>query len=89
MFLFISTPELVLVMVVILIVFGADRVPEIARGIGKGMQQIRNATNEIKHEIQKSAEQHIDTSTIDQVKEDINKIKETLEDAQGRIKRNM
>lgn len=36
--------------------FGSDKIPEIARTLGKGMAQLKNATNEIKHEIQKGAE---------------------------------
>ena len=43
--------------------FGSDKIPEIARALGKGMAQLKNATNEIKSEIQKGAEANgIDTS---------------------------
>ena len=43
--------------------FGSDKIPELARTIGKGMAQLKNATNEIKSEIQKGAEANgIDTS---------------------------
>jgi sec-independent protein translocase protein TatA len=43
--------------------FGSDKLPAIARTLGKGMAQLKNATNEIKSEIQKSAEENgIDTS---------------------------
>jgi sec-independent protein translocase protein TatA len=43
--------------------FGSDKIPEIARAMGKGMAQLKNATNEIKSEIQKGAEANgIDTS---------------------------
>lgn len=36
--------------------FGSDKVPEMARTFGKFMAQVKNATNDIKHEINKSAE---------------------------------
>jgi sec-independent protein translocase protein TatA len=36
--------------------FGAEKIPEIARTLGKGMAQIKNATNDIKNEITKSAD---------------------------------
>jgi sec-independent protein translocase protein TatA len=36
--------------------FGADKIPTIARGLAKGITQVKQATNEIKSEIQKSAE---------------------------------
>jgi len=38
--------------------FGSDKIPEIARTLGKGMAQLKNATNEIKHEIQKGVEEN-------------------------------
>lgn len=75
----------------VLVLFGADKIPEIARGLGKGMRQLRDATNEIKSEIKKSAEQNrIDTSLADEVENEINKVKEDIESATnptGSIKR--
>ena len=44
--------ELMLILVFILIFFGANRIPELARGLGKGMRQFRDATNEIRSEIE-------------------------------------
>jgi sec-independent protein translocase protein TatA len=48
--------ELIFIMFVILMLFGSDKVPEIARTMGKAMAQLKNATNDIKSEIQKGAE---------------------------------
>ena len=48
--------ELVFIMFVILMLFGSDKVPEMARTMGKAMAQLKNATNDIKSEIQKGAE---------------------------------
>ena len=36
-------------------IFGADKIPEIARGMGKGIRQVRDATQEIKSEIKKGS----------------------------------
>ena len=44
-----------MIFVVILILFGSKGIPDIARNLGKGMREIRNASNEIKRDIQKSA----------------------------------
>lgn len=75
----------------VLILFGADKIPEIARGLGKGMRQLRDATNEIKSEIKKSAEQNqIDTSFIEEAQNEIDKVKEEIEESTnitGSIKR--
>ena len=68
---FISGAELVFVFFIILLVFGADKVPDIARTLGKGMRQVRNATQDIKDEIQKSAEkQGLDTIQIGKLDRD-------------------
>ncbi|MES2863505.1 MAG: twin-arginine translocase TatA/TatE family subunit [Bacteroidota bacterium] len=50
--------EIFLILIVILMLFGSDKIPEIARTLGKGMAQLKNATNEIKHEIQKGTEEN-------------------------------
>lgn len=87
---FISGAEIAFILFIVVLVFGADKIPEIARGLGKGMQTIKNATNEIKHEITKSAEQHgIDTSITNEVNEELKKVKDDLEDFTGSVKRNM
>lgn len=39
--------ELVLLFLVILLIFGAKRIPEIARGLGKGIREFKDATREI------------------------------------------
>ncbi|WP_269226241.1 Sec-independent protein translocase subunit TatA/TatB [Flavobacterium eburneipallidum] len=48
--------ELIFILFVILMLFGSDKVPDIARTMGKAMAQLKNATNDIKSEIQKGAE---------------------------------
>lgn len=45
--------ELIVIFLVILIFFGADKIPELARGIGKGMNEFRKASNNLKNEIEK------------------------------------
>jgi len=56
MFLFISGPEIFVVMLIVVMLFGADKIPEMAKGLGKGMRQLKDATNDIKREITESAE---------------------------------
>lgn len=52
----ISGGEFLLIAVVILMLFGAKSIPELARGLGKGMREFRDATNQIKREISDSSE---------------------------------
>lgn len=69
--LFISGGEIFIVMIVVLLLFGANRIPEIARGLGKGMNEFKKATDDIKREINDSSEGVVD---------DIKEIKDTFDD---------
>lgn len=75
-------------MFIVVMVFGADKIPGIAKGLGKGMRQLKDATEDIKQEIQKSAEkQGIDTTIADDIKKEMNQVKKNIEDVSGTIKR--
>ena len=88
--LFISGTEIAFILFIVIMVFGADKLPEIARGLGKGMRTLKDATNDIKQEITKTAEkQGIDTSVVDDVKKEVNKVKDNLEDFTGSVRRKL
>lgn len=87
-FLFISGPEIIIVMLIVVMLFGADKIPEIARGLGKGMRQLRDATNEVKREINQTAKKNdIDIDILKDVKKEIHQVKENIEEYTGSIKR--
>lgn len=44
--------EIILILVIIVIFFGAKKIPEMARGLGKGIREFKDATNEIKKEVE-------------------------------------
>ncbi len=67
--LFISGQEIFIVMIVVLLLFGANKIPEIAKGLGKGMREFRKATDDIKKEINDQSRE---------IKQDINKFKDNL-----------
>ncbi|MCG8412463.1 MAG: twin-arginine translocase TatA/TatE family subunit [Bacteroidales bacterium] len=43
---FIGTWEVILIVLVILIIFGGRKIPELMRGLGKGMKEFKNASKE-------------------------------------------
>ncbi len=47
-------PEVVLILAVILILFGAKKLPELARGMGKGIKEFKHATREIQDDIEEA-----------------------------------
>lgn len=86
--LFISGAEIAFIIFIVVMLFGAEKVPEIAKGLGKGMRTIRNATNDIKSEVMKSAEKNgVDTSITDDMKKEIDQVKNDIDDFTGSIKR--
>ncbi|MGB3618068.1 MAG: twin-arginine translocase TatA/TatE family subunit [Catalinimonas sp.] len=46
--------EVLLILLIVLILFGAKRIPELARGLGKGIREFKDATTDIKNEIEDS-----------------------------------
>ena len=52
---FLGTGEFVLIAFVFLLLFGPDKIPGFARNLGKGIRRIKDASNEIKHEIHESS----------------------------------
>ena len=86
--LFISGAEIVFILFIVVMVFGADKLPGIAKGLGKGMRQLRDATDDIKREIQKSAEkQGLDTDFTKDIKEELKEVKKSVDDVAGTIRR--
>ena len=54
--------EIFIILMIVLLLFGSKKIPELARGIGKGIRYFKDATNEVQSEIKDS---------MDQVKDDI------------------
>lgn len=77
--------ELVFIMFIVLMLFGSDKVPEMARTMGKAMAQLKNATNDIKSEIHKGAEANgLDAKSLSDMTGNINsQITKAKEDLMG------
>ena len=67
--------ELILIIFIALMLFGSEKIPDIARTLGKGMAQLKNATNEIKSEIQRSADNHELTSLTRDFNREVEEVK--------------
>ncbi len=46
-------PELFLILLIIVILFGAKKLPELARGLGEGIREFRKATRDVQDELEK------------------------------------
>lgn len=72
--------EMIFIIFIALMLFGSDKIPVIARSLGKGMAQLKNATNEIKSEINKSAEENGLNETFRDLTSSINKQVDDIKD---------
>ena len=54
MLLFIGGSEIFFIILFVVMLFGANKIPEIAKGLGKMMREVKDASNEIKREIKDS-----------------------------------
>lgn len=51
-----STTEVVIIFVIILLLFGAKRIPDLMKGIGKGIRSFKEGMNDVKEEIDRSVD---------------------------------
>ncbi len=73
--------EIIVVLLAALLLFGADKMPEVAKGLAKGMKEFRRVTDDIKREFEESTRD---------IKTDINdvtsEVKQNAEEAQKNIR---
>ncbi len=78
--------EIVFILLIVVMLFGAKRIPEIAKGLGKGIRDVKNAANDIKQEINSSAGMDDD---LQKFKEKVEKEKKDIEELTGSVKRTL
>jgi len=59
-FLFLSTQEIFFVILIVVLLFGSKKIPELAKGLGKGIREFKNATGDIQEEIRKTSKEITD-----------------------------
>lgn len=65
LFLNIGTPELILILGVVLLLFGGKKMPELARGLGKGIREFKDASDGVKREIHRNINAVNDDLNVD------------------------
>lgn len=72
--------EWLVIILVFVLLFGAKRIPEVARGLGKGINEFKKATDDIKREIEYGANNVNDSvnSVKDSVRQIDNDVKDTV-----------
>lgn len=54
---FLGMPEIILILLVVLLLFGGKKIPELMRGIGRGVKEFNDAKDNVKNEIRKGMEE--------------------------------
>ncbi len=53
----IGGPELLMIMFIVLLLFGANKLPELAKGMGKAVREFKKATSNVEEEVRKAMEE--------------------------------
>jgi len=89
----VSGGEFLIILLFILIFFGSKNIPDLARGLGRGYRQLRDATNSIKREIQSGAKDSGLNDLGDSIKRPLDKhiddLKKSISDTNADLKKDM
>jgi sec-independent protein translocase protein TatA len=50
-------PEVIGILVIVLVLFGAKKIPELAKGLGQGIKEFKKASNDMQNEMHRSMEE--------------------------------
>ncbi|WP_417431717.1 Sec-independent protein translocase subunit TatA/TatB [Halpernia sp.] len=70
-----SLGEMLMIVLAIVVLFGPDKIPEIARGLGQGVRKMRGAMEDIKTDIMKETD-----NPVSEIKKEIDKIRDAAKD---------
>jgi sec-independent protein translocase protein TatA len=62
----IGMPELIVILVILLIVIGPQKLPDLAKSLGKGLAEFRRATDDFKRNVEETAKEHEEKEKIEQ-----------------------
>ena len=75
-----SLGEMLLIALAIVVLFGPDKLPEIARGLGEGVRKMKGAVEDIKTEIMKEAD-----NPVSEIKKEIEGFTESINEIRGHL----
>lgn len=70
-----SFGEMIVIVLAIVVLFGPDKIPEIARGLGQGIRKTKGAMEDVKSEIMKDAD-----NPVSEIKKEIEKVKKAAQE---------
>jgi sec-independent protein translocase protein TatA len=73
----IGMPELIVILVILLIVIGPQKLPDLAKSLGKGLAEFKRATDDFKRNVEETAKEHEEKEKIAQQSTVTEKVEET------------
>ncbi|WP_434575715.1 Sec-independent protein translocase subunit TatA/TatB [Riemerella anatipestifer] len=70
-----SFGEMLVIALVVLVLFGPKKIPEIARGLGEGVRKMKSAMEDIKTEIMKETD-----NPVSEIKKEIEQVKQSIQE---------
>lgn len=74
----IGTGELLLILLFVLFFFGSKKIPDLARGLGKGMREMKDAVQGIEQDIKQGINLEEEKKMVEDIKKDIESSKDEL-----------
>jgi TatA/E family protein of Tat protein translocase len=74
----IGFPEIILILVVALLIFGPKKLPEFAKTVGKALREFRRTVNEAKSTIEEEIEKADETGDLKNIKQDIQELDQDI-----------
>jgi len=72
--------EILVIVLVVLLLFGAKKIPELARGLGQGITEFRKASTDIRKELEKGSEEPVEPRREEKKREEQRLKKEEEQD---------
>ena len=71
-----GTPEMIMIILAIILLFGGRKIPELMKGIGKGIREFNDAKNNVKSEIEEGMKEKDKDEEIKKLREQLNQQKQ-------------
>jgi len=82
----VSFGEIIVILLVVVLLFGPDKIPEIARGLGQGVRAMKDATDNIKREVMSQID---DNGAVKQIEDEISEAKKNMDKTSNEVTNNL
>jgi TatA/E family protein of Tat protein translocase len=85
----IGVPELIIIFIIALLIFGPKKLPEVGKSVGRAMREFKKASDELRNKVDEEINASEIKSEINQVKSDLNEFKDDVNQFQDSFKKDL